>query len=105
MFLELLKQGYDPRKYELFYYRSHNDREVDFVLRKGVTVKGLIQVCYDLSSKKTRAREIKALLECGQELKNENLTIITWNESGTVEEAGHTVRIVPLREWIAANRS
>jgi uncharacterized protein len=105
VFLELLKQGYDPRKYELFYYRSHNDREVDFVLRKGVTVKGLIQVCYDLSSKKTRAREIKALLECGQELKNENLTIITWNESGTVEEAGHTVRIVPLREWIAANRS
>ncbi len=102
VFLELLKRGYDPRKYELFYYRSRNDREVDFVLKKGVSVLELVQVCYDLSSIKTRDREIKALLECSEELHCDHLTIISRDEQTTLEQSGRTVRIVPLREWIKA---
>lgn len=60
----------------------------------------LVQVCYDLSSIKTRDREIKALLECSKELHCDHLTIVSRDERETLEQSGRTVRIVPLREWI-----
>ena len=65
VFVELLRKGYECGK-SLFYYRSRNDREIDFVTRKGSAVEQLIQVCYDLSSPKTRKRELDALVECAQ---------------------------------------
>ena len=34
VFIELIRRGYDTDK-TMFYYRSRNDKEVDFVLRKG----------------------------------------------------------------------
>ncbi len=100
VFLELLKRGYRLKSYELFYYRSANDREVDFVCRKGVAVEKLVQVCYSLDSYKARSREISALVECSRELHNTNLCIITWNQEETVEESGLTIRIIPFRKWI-----
>ena len=100
VFLELLKRGYRLKSYELFYYRSANDREVDFVCRKGVAVEKLVQVCYSLDSYKTRSREISALVECSGELHNKNLCIVTWNQEETVEESGMTIRIIPFRKWI-----
>ena len=100
VFLELLKRGYRLKSYELFYYRSANDREVDFVCRKGVAVEKLVQVCYSLDSYKARSREISALIECSRELHNTNLCIITWNQEETVEESGLTIRIIPFRKWI-----
>lgn len=58
VFLELLKRGYDLKKHELFYYRSRNDKETDFVCRKGVNIQQLIQVCYDISSTKTKKEKL-----------------------------------------------
>lgn len=101
VFMELLKRGYDVRKYQLFYYRSRNDREVDFVLKKGVEVDGLVQVCYDLSARKTREREIRSLIECSEELKSNNLTIITWDCEEEIEVKGKTVRVLPFYKWAA----
>ncbi len=97
--LELLKRGYDLKKYELFYYKSRNDREVDFVCRKGVTIRQLIQVCYDISSPKTRKREIDSLIECAEELKVDSLLIITWDQNETVEKNGYTIEVISVRKW------
>lgn len=51
VFVELLRRGYEPGN-TLFYYRTRNDREIDFVTRRGTKVEQLIQVCYDMSSEK-----------------------------------------------------
>ncbi len=99
VFLELLKRGYDLKRHELFYYRSRNDREVDFVCRKGVTVQQLIQVCYDIRSPKTRKREMDSLVECAEELKVNNLLIITWDQDETVEKNGRTIEVISVRNW------
>lgn len=100
VFVELLRRGFDVKQ-TLFYYRSHTDKEVDFVTRKGNQVSQMIQVCYDLSSDKTRKRELDSLIECAEELRCENLCIITYKENETIAYKNHTVRIMSLRDWLA----
>lgn len=76
VFVELLRRGYIPGQTQ-FYYRTRNDKEIDFVTRKGAKVEQLIQVCYDMTSEKTRKRELDALVEAAEELHCDNLLVIT----------------------------
>ena len=98
LFVELLRRGYDTEK-SLFYYRSRNDKETDFVTRNGNRIESLIQVCYDLSSPKTEKREVDSLIECAGELKCDNLYIITWDEERTIEKDGYVIQVVPVMRW------
>ena len=98
VFVELLRRGYDPDK-TMFYYRSRNDKEVDFVLRKGTHIDQLVQVCYDLSSPKTEKREVDSLTECATELKCSNLVIVTNYEERTIEKDGYRINVVPVAKW------
>ena len=99
VFIELIRKGYDTEN-TLFYYRSRNDKEVDFVTRKGVKVERLIQVCYDLTSEKTRRREIDALIEVAGELKCQTLQIISYQYKEIIEEKGFTIQVIPFMEWL-----
>ena len=94
VFIELIRRGYDTDK-TLFYYRSRNDKEVDFVLRKGARIERLVQVCYDMSSPKTEKREVDSLIECAMELKCDNLVIVTDHDERTIEKNGYTIDVIP----------
>ena len=92
VFVDLLRRGYIPGK-TLFYYRTRNDKEIDFVTRKGTKVELLIQVCYNMSSEKTRKRELDALVEAAEELHCDNLLVITNSEKTELLLKGHKVII------------
>jgi hypothetical protein len=98
VFIELLRRGYNTEQ-TLFYYRSRNDKEVDFVLREGTNIKSLIQVCYDMSSPKTAKREVNALVECADELKCSNLIIVTNNDERTIEKDGYKIQVTPISKF------
>ena len=98
VFVELLRHGYDTDK-TMFYYRSRNDKEVDFVLRKGTHIEQLVQVCYDMSNVKTEKREVDSLVECADELNCSNLVIVTNNEERTIEKDGFRIDVVPVAKW------
>ncbi len=98
VFIELIRQGYDTEK-TMFYYRSRNDKEVDFVLRKETRVERLVQVCYDLSSPKTEKREVDSIVECAGELKCSNLTIVTKEDERTIEKEGYTINVLPISKF------
>ena len=98
VFVELMRRGYDTDK-TMFYYRSRNDKEVDFVLRNGTHINQLVQVCYDMSSPKTENREIDSLTECAAELNCSNLVIVTNNEERTIEKDGYRIDVVPVSKW------
>ena len=98
VFIELLRRGYNTEQ-TLFYYRSRNDKEVDFVLREGANIKSLIQVCYDMSSLKTAKREVNALVECAEELKCSNLIIVTNNDERTIEKDGYKIQVIPISKF------
>ncbi len=99
VFTELVKRGAKPNR-ELFYYKTRNDREIDFVVKKEIKVMELIQVCHEATDPKTEERETKALLEAGEELETEKLTILTWNRREKIERNGTIIQIKPLWEWL-----
>lgn len=98
VFVELVRRGYDTDK-SMFFYRSRNDKEVDFVLRKGAHIERLVQVCYDMSSPKTEKREVDSIVECAEELGCSNLTIVTHEEERTLEKNGYTISVVPVSKF------
>lgn len=98
VFIELIRRGYDTEK-SLFYYRSRNDKETDFVTRQGPHISALIQVCYDCSSERTLKREMDCLIECAGELKCSNLMVVTMNEEKVIEKDGFQIRFVPINKF------
>lgn len=98
VFIELVRRGYDVER-TMFYYRSRNDKEVDFVLRKEAHIERLVQVCYDMSNPKTENREVDSIVECAGELKCSNLVIVTNNDKRTIEKDGYKIDVVPITEF------
>ena len=98
VFVELLRRGYIPGQ-TLFYYRTRNDKEIDFVTRKGTKVEQLIQVCYEMTSEKTRKRELDALVEAAEELHCDNLLVITNAHQVVVEWRDLTINIVSINKF------
>lgn len=98
VFVELLRRGYIPGK-TLFYYRTRNDKEIDFVTRKGSKVEQLIQVCYDMSSEKTRKRELDALVEAAEELHCDNLLVITNSQEEKIEWKNKTFEVITYNKF------
>jgi len=98
VFIELTRRGYDADK-TIFYYRSRNDKEVDFVLRKGSHIERLVQVCYDMSSPKTEKREVDSIIECAGELKCNNLVIVTNNDERSIEKNGYKIDVIPISKF------
>lgn len=99
VFTELLKKGLRPNL-ELFYYKTRNNKEIDFVIKRGQVVTELMQVAYDCSSLEVSEREIKALLEAKEELRPEKLTVLTWDEKKLVNKKGVSINFVPLWQWL-----
>lgn len=98
VFVELLRRGYIPGQ-TLFYYRTRNDKEIDFVTRKGAKVEQLIQVCYDMTSEKTRKRELDALVEAAEELRCDNLLVITNSQEEKIEWKRTEILITSIRNF------
>ena len=98
VFIELVRRGYDVER-TMFYYRSRNDKEVDFVLCKEAHIERLVQVCYDMSNPKTEKREVDSIVECAGELKCSNLVIVTNNDKRTIEKDGYKIDVVPITEF------
>jgi len=100
VFLELKRKESKGESSSIFYWRDYQQREVDFVIKEGLNVKQLIQVCYSLEDFDTRKREIKALLKASRDLKCKDLLVLTWDEEYTIEEKGKKIKVLPLWKWL-----
>lgn len=98
VFVEILRRGYIPGQ-TLFYYRTRNDKEIDFVTRKGAKVEQLIQVCYDMTSEKTRKRELDALVEAAEELHCDNLLVITNSQEEKIEWKRTAILVTSIQNF------
>ena len=81
------------------YYLKDRSGECDFVICNGSKVLQCIQVSYDITSEKTRKRELNGLLLAARQTKCENLLLLTDHETEEVKQDYHTIRIQPVYEW------
>jgi len=95
VFIELKRIGE-----EIYYWKSPEDYEVDFLVKEKRKVKQLIQVCYDISDIETREREIKALLKASEELKCKDLLVITADYEREEKIKGKKIKFISLWRWL-----
>jgi predicted AAA+ superfamily ATPase len=89
---------------DIYYWKDHQEREVDFVLREGIEVKQLIQVTNASSREEIKKREIAGLCRAEEEFKCSNLLVITWEFEGEEIVDGKGIRYIPLWKWLIDNR-
>lgn len=92
----------------IYYWRSPQKEEVDFVVKDNFKVKQLIQVCYDAGDVRTKEREVRTLLKASKELKCKNLLVIT-EDYEAEEEASwfgtkRKIKFIPLWKWLLRNK-
>lgn len=98
VYLEL-KRAFD----ELYYFKTKQGYEVDFLVKQREKVTHLIQVSVTLEDAKTKKRELRALLKASQELKytdGTKLLLITMDESSIEVVDGVEIEVVNVLEWL-----
>ena len=84
--------------WDVFYIKNRSG-ECDFAICDGNKVIQCIQVSYDISSEKTRKREINGLLFAHKETGCTNLLLLTDHDYADVTKDGLNIKIRPVCEW------
>ncbi len=98
VYLELLRRKATTDN-DIYYFKSRN-AEADFVVCDKNKTLAVYQVSYDVSSEKTRKREIKGCIAGAKGTKCDNVFLITDHESGIIEEQGYKIQVIPIWEWL-----
>ncbi|MCD6572676.1 MAG: ATP-binding protein [Thermoplasmata archaeon] len=96
VFEELLRKNDNA---ELFYYIDTKN-EVDFVIKRGIEIDKLIQVCYDITDFSTKEREVNSLVNVSYKLKCKKLEVITKDYGGEEIVKKRKIKFVPLWKWL-----
>ena len=84
--------------WDICYFKDRGS-ECDFLVCKGNQVQQCIQVSYDISSEKTRKRELKGLKTAAQITGCKNLLLLTDHEYVDTTFEGLDILIRPVHEW------
>ena len=93
VFLELLRRGFT-----LYYYKTDNDLEIDFVAERERKIVALIQVSKTINEAQTLKREFQPFEKTCQELKLSDVRrmVITEDHSRVIEN----VEVINIKEWL-----
>lgn len=100
VFLELKRMQANDSNLDIFYWKNLQHEEVDFVIKNGLRIKQLIQVCYDIADYDTKKRELRSLIKGSKELKCKKLMVITEDKEGEETIENIKVKYIPLWKWL-----
>jgi len=95
-----LRRLYEQQK-DIYYYKTQTNKEVDFYLPKQKT---FIQVSQSIIDPATREREVKALLDAMEEVKDSSAMIITDDEKDMLKVEGKNRTVFPIYEWLLTTK-
>lgn len=101
VYLYLLRRYKNEGK-DIYYY-SERYGECDFIVCDGRKAILAVQVSYDISSPKTRKREIAGLLLAAQKTGCDNLLLLTDHEYEDAFQNGYKIKIRPVFDYILGN--
>ena len=87
------------RKNEIYYYKTQNGFEIDFITRKN-NIFDMIQVCWTLQDQNTKNREIRALVEGMKEMNIQKALIISQDDESHMVIDGKEIDIKPIHKWL-----
>jgi predicted AAA+ superfamily ATPase len=100
VFLELARRRAIDPAMELYYWRDYQDREVDFVIKRGPRVEALVQSTYASEMDEIDKREVRSLLKGRELMRTGELQVITWDVEAIEEVRGNTITYIPLWRWL-----
>jgi hypothetical protein len=92
---------------EIYYFKTAQNYEVDFLVKQREKITHLIQVSLTLEDEKTKKRELRALVKSAIELKHTShtkLMLLTMDESIIEEFDGVEIEVVNVFEWLLCRR-
>ena len=93
VFMHLRRKGYDTE-----YIHTKDGHEADFFARHKISGEAqLIQVCWDMSDKKTFERELQGLKSAMDEFSLPTGTIVTWDDETTLDDK---IKVMPVWKWL-----
>ncbi len=98
VFLEL-KRKHD----EIYYFKTAQNYEIDFLVKERENITHLIQVSYTLKDEKTYKRELRALVKAKEELQSQKdikLLLITTDKSENIVFDDAHINIINIFEWL-----
>ena len=98
VYLELLRR-YKKRGMDIYYF---NDRsgECDFIVCENRKAILAVQVSYDITSDKTRKREISGLLLAARKTGCDNLLLLTDHADEDISQDGYSIAIRPVYDFV-----
>ncbi len=102
VFIEFLR-----RRKEIYYFKSKNDREVDFLIKEGKNIQELIQVTYSLDDEHTKKREFTALKSATEELTGitPRCRVLTMGHSESIQWQGLKIEVINIIDWLLFKNS
>ncbi len=106
VFLELLRRTNENPLMEIYYFKTREGHEIDFLTKEGNRISRLIQVTYANGFDEIDPREIRALLHAKELFKKDKpeLMCITWDYEGEKEISWFgkegTIKFIPLWKWL-----
>ena len=99
--VELLRRkSYWFDEWEIYYWKNHQQNEIDFVVKEKSDIKQLIQVTYASKKDEIERREIRSLIKGSGEFKCNDLLIITWDYEDELKFNSKTIKCIPLWKWL-----
>lgn len=95
VFIEL-KRRYE----EIYYYKTSNNLEVDFLIRNKNKNIILIQVTERLDNENVRNREMNSLISAMDELKINNALLLTEDNEEKVKIKNKIINVKPIYKWL-----
>ena len=97
VFHELLRRGY-----KVYYYKTSNNLECDFLVEDDNSIIQLIQVTSSLKNEKTKKRELSSFSKTIDELKLKNIKaiVICEDNSSNIEYNNIYIEILNIKEWM-----
>lgn len=98
VYIELKRRAHQ-NGHDIYYY-SEKQSECDFVVCEGRRALAVYQVCYDLSSPKTRRRELRGCIAGAKATACTHIYLITYRDREEIEEQGYKITVLPAYEWL-----
>jgi len=103
VFIDLRREANNQSAF--FYWKDVSGKEIDFVIKQGLKIKQLLQVCWDIFNVDTKKREVSALIKASEELRCDNLLIITGDYEAKEKIKNQTISYIPLWRWLLQEKN